>query len=167
MNINFLVVLLTAMIPLALGFVWYHEKVFGAAWMNASGVTKEMISNSNMGMILGVSFLLSFFVSFGLQFMVIHQFHLYSLFEGMEGVKDPGSPAYEELHGLLAKHGESFRTFKHGALHGTIVGLLFITPILAINALFERKGFKYIAVHGGYWTLTALLMGGVLCAFAK
>lgn len=40
------------------------------------------------------------------------------------------------------------------------VGL--VLPIMATNALFERKGFKYIMVNWGYWALTMALMGGVL-----
>jgi hypothetical protein len=61
--------------------------------------------------------------------------------------------------------GTDFRTFKHGMLHGAIAGLFFMLPILATNAMFERKGFKYIAVNAGYWILTLMIMGGVICQF--
>ena len=44
-------------------------------------------------------------------------------------------------------------------------GLFLALPILGTNALFERKGFKYIAVNAGYWILTIALMGGLLCAW--
>ena len=33
------------------------------------------------------------------------------------------------------------------------------------NALFERKGFRYIAVNAGYWILTLMIMGGIICQF--
>jgi len=33
--------------------------------------------------------------------------------------------------------------------------------------MFERRGFKYIAIHGGYWMLTLGLMGGIICQFAN
>ena len=36
-------------------------------------------------------------------------------------------------------------------------------PILAINAMFERKTVKYIAINTGYWVVTLALMGGILC----
>lgn len=72
---------------------------------------------------------------------------------------------------LLSKINElystSYRTFKHGMFHGCIAGFLFATPILTINALFERKGFKYIAINAGYWIITLGLMGGIICAFIK
>jgi hypothetical protein len=67
---------------------------------------------------------------------------------------------------FLDKYGNNFRTFKHGAFHGILSALFFATPVLGINALFERKSFKYIFVHAGYWMLTLALMGGVICAYA-
>ena len=36
--INFPVVLLSALIPLLMGFIWYHPKVFGNIWMRESGI---------------------------------------------------------------------------------------------------------------------------------
>lgn len=65
----------------------------------------------------------------------------------------------------MDKYGNNFRTFKHGAFHGTIGGFFFATPVLCINALFERKSFIYIAINAGYWIITLALMGGVICAF--
>jgi hypothetical protein len=38
-------------------------------------------------------------------------------------------------------------------------------PILATNALFERKGFKYIAINAAYWIITLAVMGGIICQF--
>jgi hypothetical protein len=35
----------------------------------------------------------------------------------------------------------------------------------ATNALFERKGWKYIWINTGYWVITVSIMGGILCAF--
>jgi hypothetical protein len=32
--------------------------------------------------------------------------------------------------------------------------------------LFERKGFRYIAINGGYWIISMALMGGIICAFS-
>ncbi|MEM1124806.1 MAG: DUF1761 domain-containing protein, partial [Bacteroidota bacterium] len=33
-----------------------------------------------------------------------------------------------------------------------------------MNALFERRGWKYIWIHTGYWFITLALIGGLLCA---
>ena len=65
----------------------------------------------------------------------------------------------------MQKLGVSYRTFKHGALHGTISGFMVALPILGINALFERRGFKYIAINVGYWMLCMGIMGGIVSAW--
>ncbi|MFY9309226.1 MAG: DUF1761 domain-containing protein [Bacteroidia bacterium] len=67
---------------------------------------------------------------------------------------------------FLAKYGNNFRTFKHGVFHGVMAGFTIALPILGTNAMFERKGFKYIAINVGYWIVCLALMGGVICAFA-
>jgi hypothetical protein len=59
--------------------------------------------------------------------------------------------------------GGDFRTFKHGALHGTITGIGLALPIVAVNAMFERKGVKYILINAGFWTLCLIVMGGIIC----
>jgi len=75
-----------------------------------------------------------------------------------------------EATALLAKmkelYWDSYRTFKHGTFHGTLAGLLLATPIVGVKALFERKGFRYIAINGGYWIVSMALMGGIICAFS-
>ena len=66
---------------------------------------------------------------------------------------------------FLAKYGRKFLSFRHGALHGVIAALFGIWPVIGINALFERRGWKYTAIHLGYWVITFALMGGVICGF--
>ena len=58
--------------------------------------------------------------------------------------------------------GSGHRTFGHGAFHGILGGLFIVMPILSINALFERKGFKYIAINCGYWIASMAIMGGIV-----
>lgn len=76
-----------------------------------------------------------------------------------------GAEATQVAYNLMENYGDNFRTFKHGAFHGTIISLLLVLPVLATNALFERKGFKYIAINWGYWAVTLTLMGGTVCQF--
>jgi hypothetical protein len=45
-------------------------------------------------------------------------------------------------------------------------GLTLALPIIGINALFERRGFKYIAINVGYWVVSMAIMGGIICQFA-
>lgn len=165
-KVNFLILLLASLIPLVVGFVWYNQKTFGTAWMKETGMTEEKAKEANMFLIFGLTFVLSFLFAFLLQTMVIHQFSVFSLLANEPGIKDPNSEMGKWIVEFMGKYGNNFRTFKHGVLHGALAGLLLILPVITINALFERKGFKYIAINAGYWTVSAALMGGVICAFA-
>ena len=66
---------------------------------------------------------------------------------------------------FIADYGDAFRTFKHGALHGLIGGLFIALPIIGTNALFERKGAKYILINSGYWIVTLTIMGAIVCGW--
>lgn len=160
MHVNFWLIPVAALIPLFTGFTWYHPKVFGTAWMKIVGLTEASMKGSNMAIIFGVTFLLGCMLASAVMLMVIHQFGFNSV---MQGDNSPATAEY--MKHFFETYGNRFRTFKHGVFHGTIAGLFIALPILGINALFERRGFKYIAIHTGYWMLTLALMGGVLCAF--
>jgi hypothetical protein len=164
---NLIVILLTALVPMLTGFIWYHKSVFGTAWSKAAGMTEEKMKGGNMPLIFGLSYLLSFFLAFALYFVVIHQAHLASIVMNEPGIRnfDPTSEAGKMVSDFMTRYGTNFRTFKHGALHGTIAGITIALPIIGTNALFERKSFKYVAINAGYWILTIALMGGCICAF--
>jgi hypothetical protein len=164
MNVNFVAILISAIVPLLVGFIWYNPKTFGHAWMKAADITEDKMKSVNMGLIFGLTFLFSFFLAFAVQFMVIHQWSVFSVLANEPGMNNPNSEISLYLKEFMAKHGNNFRTFKHGVLHGTISGFTIALPILGINALFERKGFKYIALNVGFWTLCLALMGGIICA---
>lgn len=166
MEVNFLAVLVATLIPTLTGFIWYNPKVFGNAWMEAAGVTEEKIKNANMFVIMGVSLLLSFMLAFFSQNLTIHQFAIFSLLENQPGMHE-NPITNSDFLSMMEKYGTNFRTFKHGLLHGTVASLFFILPVLGTNAMFERRGFKYILINVGYWTLTLALMCGVLCGWMK
>ena len=48
---------------MVLGFVWYHPKVFGGAWMKSLGFTEDSLKQGNMGLIMGLSVLCSLVLS--------------------------------------------------------------------------------------------------------
>ncbi|MES2592283.1 MAG: DUF1761 domain-containing protein [Bacteroidota bacterium] len=166
MKVNFLIILVAALVPMVLGFIWYNPKIFGNAWKNAANVTDEQMKGANMALIFGLSFFLSFMLAMSVQFMVIHQWSIYSILANEPGITDPNSEVSMTILAFMEKYGSNFRTFKHGAFHGILSGIMVALPILGTNALFERKGFKYIAINGGYWIVCLALMGGIICAFA-
>lgn len=156
MEINFLALVLAALSTLVVGFIWYHPKVLGTIWMKESGTSMEKMQGTNMIAIFAMSLLYAFFISFMLQFLVIHQFGVFGTVEG--NVNDP---QYIEF---MKAHGTAFRTFKHGALHGFITGLLFALPVIGVGALYERRSWKYVLIAGGYWVVTCMIMGGIICS---
>ncbi len=166
MQINFLVLAIAAMIPMAMGFIWYNPKTLFKPWMESADLTVEKIESGNMALIFGLSYVFSFLLAIGVYFMVVHQTHVWSVLSNETGLNEPGSAIYNYYTDFMTRFGTHFRTFKHGALHGTVGGFLVSLPIIAVNALFERKGFKYIAINAGYWIITMALMGGVICQFA-
>ena len=156
-------VFFTALIPLLVGALWYSPILFGNAWMKIADMTEEKIKSSNMALIFGLTYLLGILASFVLGTIVVHQSHLYSILADEPGYGDPNSEIGRFIAGFMEKYGQNFRTFKHGVLHGTIAALFLALPVLGINALFERRGFKYIALHASYWVVCFALIGGILC----
>lgn len=146
-----------ALIPMIIGFIYYHKKVVGNAWMSVTGMTEEKAKEGNMAVTLIVSYIFSLLLAFALSQIVNHQAGLLSLFGG-----ETTDPLFQQV--MDAKE-TAFRTFKHGALHGFTTALAIVLPILGTNALFEQKGWKYIWINVGYWAITLVLMGGLLCAW--
>lgn len=165
MQFNWITLFAAALIPFVIGGIWYNPKVLGNAWMRSAGLNEEQLKGGNMAVIFGLTYLLGLFIAAVLITLVIHQAHIGSVLMSEPGFNDPESDIARFLADFQGKYGRNFRTFKHGAFHGGLAGFLFAMPVLGINALFERKGGKYIAIHAGYWVVTMALMGGVICAY--
>ncbi len=160
---NMLIVALAALVPMIMGFLYYSPKVFGNAWMKAAHVTEEQLRNGNKVKIFGTALLLSFILSFFLFTLVVHQTDYYSLFVAEPGFNEEGSEIMTKIADFMEQYGGYYRTFKHGALHGGLVGIFVALPIMMTNGLFETKSLKYGFINAGYWIITLSLMGGILC----
>jgi len=160
---NMLVVALAALVPMIVGFIYYTPKLFGNAWMKAAHVTEEQIKTSNKVKIFGFALLLSFLLAFMLYTLVVHQTDYYSILYNEEGFGVEGSDIMNQITAFMDAYGGNFRTFKHGALHGSMIGFFLGLPIIMINGLFETKSIKYGLINAFYWVITLALMGGILC----
>ena len=159
-------VAIAALVPTIVGFIWYNPKVFGKAWMDSAGLTMETaMKGFNMPLVMGLSLLLSFMLAFSLVTIVIHQFGFHSMMAGVPEMSDHNSNTYMAYQHIWSSYKTNFRSFKHGALHGAILGVFTILPIIATGAMFERKGFKYIAINAGYWIVCLSIMGAIICHF--
>ncbi|MEM1356871.1 MAG: DUF1761 domain-containing protein [Bacteroidota bacterium] len=164
---NFWVVFLIALVPLAVGALYYSKPLFGNAWQKTVGLSDADMAEANMLKIFGLTYVYSIFVTTFLMIVVIHQTSLSGLFGMLPEFAEEGSALWADLNMLDDKY-ELFtkhRHFGHGVFHGGLFGLLFLGPLISINALFERRNWKYMAINTGYWTICLALIGGLLCQF--
>ena len=164
---NILAVLAATAVPMVLGFIWYSPKFgFGKAWMAASGVTMENAKGMNMGLLFGLSTLFAFLVAVAMQSIVVHSVHIQGMLMTQPDFGQSGSHSSTMLKEFMDHYGRSYRTFGHGFFHGTLAGIMLALPIVGTHALYEGKGFRYIAINAGYWIVSMAFMGGVICAMA-
>ena len=163
---NFKIIAIAGLVPLVMGFIWYGPMLFKNAWMKEMGFTEDSMKGANMALIFGLSYVLSLFLGVALDQIVIHQFGVQSTLFGEPDFAEATGEGYTYFQDFMSTYGDRFRTFKHGALHGALTGLFIAMPIMATNAMFERKSFKYVAINVGYWTITLALMGGILCQYS-
>jgi len=161
MPTNWYMFLVAGLIPLVVGAIYYNPKVMGNAWMKANGFTPETAGGGNMALIFGLSYLFGVIISFSMASLVIHQGGAFSMM--MPEVMESGSAVQNEFNTLMQNYGENYRTFGHGAFHGFFASLLFILPILWTIALFEKRSWKYVMIHFGYWAICLMLIGGLIC----
>lgn len=155
--INPVAIPVAAVAALVIGAIWYHPKVFGNVWMKASGMTEEKMKTGKMAVIFGFSLLFAVLLATLLMQFTNHQWGAIGMVGGDPEIAKPSFNAFMDDYGSV------FRTFKHGALHGTLFGIFGALPIIGTIALFERKSAKYIFVNSGYWIVTLAVMGAILC----
>lgn len=141
MHMNFLAIAIAAIIPMVVGFIYYHPKVMGGMWMKANGFTLESLGAGPKPILYGVALVLSFFAS---AFICIN-------------VTGPGQD--------VAPDGHSYATFGHGVVHGIILTITLVLPILATMAIFEKRSLNWVVVNVLYWGITFCLMAGLLSAW--
>lgn len=166
---NIIAIVVAALVPMALGFIWYHPKVFGTLWMRESAMTEEKVKQGNMFLKLGLSFVFSLMIAVVMNSIVVHD----SFIEGATYYKtnrtmvpEPGSELAHWLDYYKTHLAADNHIFTHGAFHGFfLLGVFIALPLIATGAVFEAKGYKYVAVNAGYWLLSFTLMGGIIAAW--
>ena len=146
-QMNFMAMLVATLIPMIMGFIYYHPAVFGKAWMYSNGFTKETIGSGPKPIL----YLLALFVSF----------FLTMFFWGWV----TGAGGQDQMQVVDPKDGHSYVTFQHGVAHGLIFGITVLLPIFTTMAIFEKRKFSWAFVNWGYWTITSILMCGILSAW--
>lgn len=162
--VNFNAILVSSLIPLAVGLIWYSPIMFGFAYKNALGDASRFINKKPIALMIA-SVLLGFLIAFNLSSITIHQMGVGSSVLNEPGFQQGQGEAFELVKLFMEKYGNNFRSFGHGALHGAISAITYIMPILGLIALRDGKSFKYFLIHAGYWLLCLVIMGGIICAW--
>ena len=143
-EINYLAVLVAAIVPSIMGAIYYGP-LFEKQWLSSLGKTKEEMIPNNMPITYGLALLMAVLVSMSIKFTteLVH--------------KDVNS-AGEIYFG-------SFHTFGHGALHGAMLCISFVVPIIVSLSLFQKASGKNIILNIVFWTVCFAIMGGILDAW--
>ncbi len=161
---NFYMYFIIALVPMFVGAAYYHPKVVGGAWMKENGFTMESMQGGNMAVIMGVAYFLSLVFVFAQTPLVFHQAAVASLMfpEAMDA-----GPVRDDLVAFMGKYGDRHMSYSHGALHGLMNAIFLVLPVIGIVANFERRGWKYILIHFGYWAITLVLVCALICGTLK
>ena len=165
MEINWIIVLATGLIPVLMGFVWYHPSLFGNVWAKEAGVSEADLQNFNVVKVMGLSLVFGMMLAVFLTTVVIHQMGVMASLSVPE-MQQEGSEVSLYFKDYMSRYGSNFRSFGHVVLHGVMAGLFILLPVIGTNALFERKSWKYILLNVGFWTICSAIMGGIICGFA-
>lgn len=158
-------VFIAAFVPIIVGQIWYHPKVFGKPWHKSIGLTSEQTRVTNVWLQYIVFYMLAVLVSAALLSATIHQMGIVSLFITYEDFNILDSANRQAFENIMDIVGNRHRTFGHGVYHGIFVGVLVALPILATIALFEKKSWAYIWINALYWIVSMALMGGLISQF--
>ena len=116
---NYISFIISAILPMVMGFIYYHPAVMGSTWMKANGFTLEGMTPPKPIMYLlalGTSVLLASF--------------FWNWVTGAGG---------QDQMQVIAKDGHSYVTFQHGAVHGIIFGITVLLPIFVTMKIFEQR----------------------------
>jgi hypothetical protein len=131
-DINYLAVLVSAVLYMIIGFSWYSKSLFGALWMELIGLTeKDLEKAKEKGM--AKKFLLAFAAALIMAYTLAH----------------------------FVDYTQS-KTFMDGALTGFWIWLGFVATVLLSSILWENKPVKLYLINASYYLVSLGLMGGIL-----
>lgn len=158
MTPNIIVLLATAIIPFLVAAIWFHPNIFGGeTWYDVAklhGSDRSEVSKIKLFSTLVINVL----IAFGLYNLCVHSMGAFGMVQANSELLTTGTGG-----AFMAEYGHNGMNFKHGAFHGFTSTLFMVVPVLAYVTIFEKKSFKYFLVYSGYWTLSLMIMGGVLC----
>ncbi|UCH10365.1 MAG: DUF1761 domain-containing protein [Fidelibacterota bacterium] len=136
-DINYLAVLVVAVVHFALGALWYSPVLFATPWMSVIGKTREQIEAEVRGDRMIQSYGFTF-----VAYLVM---------------------AYILSHIVDYTAADSIWT---GALSGFWMWLGFVATTILTVDLFENRGWKHYLIHVGYHLVGIVIMGAILAVWS-
>ena len=162
---NWWLILVVAVIPLIIGLIWYNPVVFGKTWKRTAEISEEQANSGNAIKIYLFTYLFSILAAYILTMVSVHQSAIFQLFLGEPALQDSTTAIGSIVNDFMTAHGNRHRSFGHGVIHGVELALFLGLPFIGIHSLFERRPFKYVLIHVGFWMVCFGIMGGLVCAY--
>lgn len=134
-ELNYLAVLVAAVVGFAPGALWFASPVFGKAWMEEMKLTEEDRKARSGG---------------GAEAIYLRAFLMNVVSAVMLAIVLRATGVVGTAAGVQA---------------GLLVALGFVAPTMGINYLFERRTRRLFLIYAGYYALTFALMGAVIGAW--
>ena len=160
---NWLIIPISALIPVILGFIWYHPIVLGKTLAKNTGRSIAEITPSRSIGKIALTYLFSFLLSYILTLVSVHQAGVFQLFFLDPSFSEPGSEFAKVVQEFMDKYGDRHRTFGHGLIHGAEFGVFTGLAAFGVTALSTGKSLKSIWVHLGFWIVCCALIASVNC----
>lgn len=134
-EVNFVAVILAAIVNMVLGFLWYSPMVLGKQWMSEKHLSAESLkkAQSEMGKLYGLSFVAAIITAYVLT-------HVMTLSENY-------------FHYSMLSTGLNTAFW---------LWLGFVLPVQLTDSIFGDKNWKLLAINTGYQLVGLLLMAVVI-----
>ena len=134
-EVNYLAVVVAAVVSMALGFLWYSPVLFGKLWMKLSGFTAESLKKAQkeMGKLYAVSFVVSMVTAYVLSHVM-----------------------------ALSENFYQYSKLSTGLTTAFWLWLGFMMPVQLMGEIFGEKKWKLFGINTGYQLVSLILMAIVL-----
>jgi len=164
-SFNWFMIPVAAWVPLIIGFIYYHPKVFGSLLSRLTGEPIDQVTgNRTIGRLILI-YVFSLLWAYLLTFATIHQSAIFQLFFMDPSLADANSEYNQFIAEFMSKYGERHRSFGHGLVHGSENGFVWGIGLLGVTTILQGKPLKPMWIHLGFIVLCCSLMAGLLCEF--
>mgnify|MGYP003394409019 FL=1 len=134
-DVNYLAVLIAAIVSMVLGFLWYSPMVVGKQWMKLKGYTAESLKKEQKEM--SKFYALSFVLALVTAYVLTHVM-------------------------AMAMNFFNYTPLSTGLTSAFWMWLGFVMPVQASAQIFGEKKWGLLVIDSGYQLLSLLGMGAVL-----